>query len=374
MARAEPRSAGPPSVGGLAMATTTTALALLLLLLLLRLQATMMILPGLLLGGATPAAADFVHPPPWVGSYSYQDNPRYEWGRDITVEWKLYTSSVVELVFVLDYPRRVEHVDNATFVVIAANITSKQTSTIWNVTLLGNEDLVPSGMDALCYFCLNYAGTDVEMYSTSYFNVSLPRRAVVPPPVTPTRAAAGRPKGQVTEGEGPMDTLTMDTMTGEVTTTTTTTTAIASTATGTSMMETRMSTMATMTRTGATPSATSTPHYSPDLSHGAVAGIGVGATLGCISILAGLGFVLWRRRWKTQRMTALPAPVELPQPPAPPPPPPPPPLRPEPPPRPASVPMLVLPDFPVLGGWDKRDTWGISELDGGQNTFAHEKP
>jgi len=88
----------------LAMPTTTTTLLVLLA----------AVLTGFV--GTRLAAADFVHPPPYLsGSNRYQDNPRYAWGSNVTIEWRNSYSNNTDLVLALEFPRKIEHPDKATF-------------------------------------------------------------------------------------------------------------------------------------------------------------------------------------------------------------------------------------------------------------------
>lgn len=183
--------------------------------------------------------------------------------------------------------------------------------------MLGEEGLVPSGSDAICYLLLMLVNSGSVKFSSSYFNVSLPPQAT-----SPTPASSAFP------------------------TTTTTTTLSGTTAVPSSTT---------------TPSATSEP-ASSGLSHGAAAGIGVGVTLGCILVLGGLGFMWWRRR-KSRREANSTAENWQQQP------------RLEEPSQQESGPVLGLEgqDSQGFGGMDKRSTI-ISELDGGQSSIVHEKP
>ena len=117
------------------------------------------------------------------------------------------------------------------------------------MSLFGDEALVPAGSDAICYFALIFAGTNIGMFSSTYFNVTLPNKAgasptASSPTLAPTDTAAPSATGDASSGDS-----------------------------------------------------------SSSLSHGAAAGIGVGVALGCLLILGGMGFVLWRRR-KARREAA----------------------------------------------------------------------
>ncbi|OAQ88850.1 transmembrane alpha-helix domain-containing protein [Purpureocillium lilacinum] len=286
------------------MPTTTTTLLVLLA----------AVLTGFV--GTRLAAADFVHPPPYLsGSNRYQDNPRYAWGSNVTIEWRNSYSNNTDLVLALEFPRKIEHPDKATFNLIYENMTSGTTSRTWNVSLFGDEALVPAGSDAICYFALIFAGTNIGMFSSTYFNVTLPNKAgasptASSPTLAPTDTAAPSATGDASSGDS-----------------------------------------------------------SSSLSHGAAAGIGVGVALGCLLILGGLGFVLWRRR-KARREAARAAEAEDAS-------------------RAAEEqgkqqeqqpPELELGSGPqeffagaAADGWDKNKPLVISELDGGQSSFVHEK-
>ncbi|UNI24609.1 hypothetical protein JDV02_010344 [Purpureocillium takamizusanense] len=274
------------------------------------------VLTGLV--GTRRTAADFVHPPPFSSTADrYQDNPRYEWGKNITVEWKFTTPNETDLVLGLEFPRRIEHPDDATYRIIYRNLSEATTSMPWNVTLIGDEDLVPATFDAICYLVHVYAGTTLVKDQSAYFNVSLPRKAAPSPTTITTTAAVSTP-------------------------TPTRSTAPSSTGGG-----------------GGSGSTT--------LSHGAAAGIGVGVTLAVLVVLGGLGFLLWRR-WQRRRDATHETPGDLGSRDA----------------EEGQKQQQQLLDTKAAGpepqemggggGWEKQNPLEISELDGGQSSFVHEKP
>ncbi|KAK4074621.1 hypothetical protein Purlil1_12933 [Purpureocillium lilacinum] len=233
--------------------------------------------------GTVSVLADFIHPPPWIkdSKRPFQDNARYTWGTEIAVEWKNDHDNETNLLLGLHFPRKIEQPDSDWFQFInkgkyhevlfpcvyliicpeaefLKRLPSSVTTASWNVTLFGNEDLVPAGSDAICYLSLWYAGTNFVIFSSSYFNVSLPRKE---PSTTIANSGTTTSVGTSASIMGP---------TGVVSTST------------------------------ATPSANSEPSSSARLSSAAAAGIGVGVTLGSILALSGLGVTL-RRRYKRRR-------------------------------------------------------------------------
>ncbi|KAJ6440192.1 MYND finger domain-containing protein [Purpureocillium lavendulum] len=289
--------------------------------------ATIMVLIGAVLAGFAGmkhAAAQFIHPPAFVSGNSdlFQDSPRYELGTNVTIEWSLdKNKNKTDLIFALYYPRTPDHPGTDTMYKIKTSIPTSVTGGLWQVELFGNEKLVPTGEDAMCYLLLLFAGTNEVMFSSVYFNVSLPHREI------------------------------SSTVTTHAMTTSTATGGITSASTGT---------ITTAAQTATTQPTTSGEPSTSGLSHGAAGGIGAGVTVGSLLVLSSLGFMLWRRRRKSRREADNEDgnrrqeqqhhhQQEQEQ-----------------------EPVQVTPKVQTYGGWEKPGTV-MAELDGGPTTIVHEK-
>ncbi|KAF5678376.1 Crumbs like 3 [Fusarium heterosporum] len=191
------------------------------------------------------AAADtsFVTPG-GSGSTGWKNNPSYEVDESMNVEWNTDLDET-NLLLWQDYP----DAGGGTqfFLQLRENTTS--TSFIWQVSFNGFSTAVNKGEDAVFHFSIFKSGTNDIYANSATFNVTVPQdeetsaASTVEPSPTPTSAVSE------------------------------TTTAAA---------------------TESTTEAASDKEEDKGLSTGAVAGIAVGATLGGILVLAGLGFLLWR--------------------------------------------------------------------------------
>ncbi|KIL95999.1 hypothetical protein FAVG1_00738 [Fusarium avenaceum] len=196
------------------------------------------------------AAADtsFVTPG-GSGSTGWKNNPSYEVDESMNVEW---TTDLEETNLLLwqDYPAAGG--GTQFFLQLRENTTS--TSFIWQVSFNGFSTRVNKGEDAVFHFSLFKSGTNDIFANSAAFNVTVPQdeetsaASTVEPSPTPTNSATETTTKSSTETES-------------------TTEAAAS-------------------------------NKDEGLSTGAVAGIAVGATLGGIAVLAGLGFLLWKHMRK----------------------------------------------------------------------------
>lgn len=114
----------------------------------------------------------------------------------------------------------------------------------WTASLSGREIVVPPGEDAVLYLMLADGGTSQAQFSSAYFNVTVPK---------------------------------------ESTTTT---------------LPTQSSSLRTQSTAQSSPTAIPQPDSKQNFSSGTVAGISVGATIGGILVLVGLGLGLWTLRKK----------------------------------------------------------------------------
>ncbi|KAF7557913.1 hypothetical protein G7Z17_g233 [Cylindrodendrum hubeiense] len=195
------------------------------------------------ISGARSESA-FVQPSNSGPANNYQDNPTYAVGKTIDVQWTSDLSSM-DIVVWQQYPissdstNYVRVVDHTTLLTID-----------WKVSLKGFQTNVTEGEQAIFYFGMYETGATSLNATSHYFNVTVP---------------------------------------SSYTTLSTSTTATA-TATADAV-----STTAEATTTAASASAEATKKADSKLSTGAVAGIGVGAAIGGILALSGIGLFFWKR-------------------------------------------------------------------------------
>ncbi|KAF7543279.1 hypothetical protein G7Z17_g10872 [Cylindrodendrum hubeiense] len=198
----------------------------------------------------------FSQPPGPGPAGNYRDNPVYEVGEKIDMQWSSDLETM-DLLLWQEYP----NAGNGQNYYWRLLENSRSTSMIWTVSFDGFSTDVAEGESAIFYLALYESGTNNVDVTCHYFNVTLPEE-----PTTTTSTISTETIASTNIG----------TMTAKVTPTpdaaSTTTTSSSSTATS-----------------------TSDPKPSPDsLSTGAVAGIAVGSTLGGILALGGLGFLAWK--------------------------------------------------------------------------------
>ncbi|RSL72039.1 hypothetical protein CEP53_001255 [Fusarium sp. AF-6] len=180
-----------------------------------------------------------------AGSDSWRNNPGFDVGESMNVEWETDLDET-NLLLWQDYPPAGG--GTQFFFQYRENTTS--TSYIWKVGFDGFSTDVKKGEDAVFHWTLYAAGGTVDAVANSQaFNVTVPNDE----PSTTT--------GTQTHTSGASPTKATTSATDEPT---------------------------------SEPTETSTSDSS-SLSTGAVAGIAVGATIGGIVALGGLGFLLWRR-------------------------------------------------------------------------------
>ncbi|KAF4972314.1 hypothetical protein FSARC_1093 [Fusarium sarcochroum] len=195
---------------------------------------------------ATQVAADssFVTPG-GSGTTGWKNNPSYDVDESMNVEWNTDLDET-NLLLWQDYPAAGGGTQY--FLQLRENTTS--TSFIWQVSFNGFSTRVEDGEDAVFHFSLFQSGTNNIVANSQNFNVTIPKDE------TTTSAASTTVK--------PSPTPTRDTS------------------------ETTTDASAETTTDAASDS------DDKSLSTGAVAGIAVGATIGGILVLGGLGFLLWK--------------------------------------------------------------------------------
>ncbi|KAJ4260448.1 hypothetical protein NW762_007188 [Fusarium torreyae] len=195
---------------------------------------------------AAKAAADSAFiTPGGSGTTDWKNNPSYDVDESMNVEWET-DLDMTNLILWQDYPAAGGGTQY--FMQFKENTTS--TSFIWQVSFNGFSTRVKDDEDAVFHFSLFQSGTNNVVANSQNFNVTIPKDD-------------------------------------------TTTTSAASTTVEPSPTPTRG---ASETTTDASAETTDAGSGSDDssLSTGAVAGIAVGATLGGILVLGGLGFLLWK--------------------------------------------------------------------------------
>lgn len=191
--------------------------------------------------------SSFVLPPNAGPANNYQDNPSYQVGKTINVEWSADLSSM-DVVIWQQYPTSS---DSDGFVRLVDHTTLL--SIDWKVSLKGFQTNVSEGEQVILYIGLYETGQTNLNASSHYFNVTVPSSY----------------------------------------TTLSTSTSTSATATGTADA---VSTTTEATTTAA--SAEATKDSNSKLSTGAVAGIGVGSAIGGILLLGSVGFFFWKRSRK----------------------------------------------------------------------------
>ncbi|KAK7408870.1 hypothetical protein QQX98_008931 [Neonectria punicea] len=187
------------------------------------------------------ADSSFVTPPNGGPAGNYQDNPSYDLGETINVEWQTNLSSI-DIVIWQQYPTSPAS-SNMVYLIDHTTSTSKK----WKVSLDGLLSNVTEGEQAILYLALYETGNTNFDATCHYFNVTIP---------------------------------------ASVTTS-------ATTATSTSE-STSTSQASRASATSASATADSDDGSSSGLGTGAVAGIAVGASLGGLLFLGGLAFLAWR--------------------------------------------------------------------------------
>ncbi|KAI8667128.1 hypothetical protein LRP88_01119 [Fusarium phalaenopsidis] len=180
-----------------------------------------------------------------AGSDSWRNNPGFDVGESMNVEWETDLDET-NLLLWQDYPPAGG--GTQFFFQYRENTTS--TSYIWKVGFDGFSTDVKRGEDAVFHWTLYAAGGTTDAVANSQaFNVTVPNDESSTTTRTQTHTSGASPTSATTSS------------TEEPT---------------------------------SEPTETST-NDSSSLSTGAVAGIAVGATIGGILALGGLGFLLWRR-------------------------------------------------------------------------------
>ncbi|EFY95532.1 hypothetical protein X797_008203 [Metarhizium robertsii] len=210
---------------------------------------------------------NFTQPPANGPNANYQDNPVYQQGQKIDVQWKSDLDTMDLFVF-QQYPAAGKGVQflkklrgrsrchkPAPFPLSTrpssrTNRTpwrhiegTRSTSLIWTVSLDGLSRNVPRGENAILYFAVLRARSPDRDGTSHYFNVSVPDAASTTAPATQTS-----------------DVPTMST-----------------------------------TTSAATDVPASSGESSPGLSRGGVAGVAVGSTVGGLLLLGGMGLLAWRK-------------------------------------------------------------------------------
>ncbi|KAF4450291.1 Crumbs protein like protein 3 [Fusarium austroafricanum] len=196
---------------------------------------------------AQVAADSSFKTPGGSGSTNFKNNPKYDVGESMNVEWETDLDKT-NLLLWQDYPAAGG--GTQFFVGLKENTTS--TSMIWNVNFGGFSTDIPKGTDAVFHFALYKSGTDDIHATSAFFNVTVPKDEATSATKAPTSALPSPSSSTGTLSE-------------------TTTGAAAEKTTG-----------------------SSSDKDEGGLSTGAVAGVAVGATIGGIALLAGAGFLLWR--------------------------------------------------------------------------------
>ncbi|KPM43184.1 hypothetical protein AK830_g3362 [Neonectria ditissima] len=193
------------------------------------------------------ADSSFVTPPNGGPANNYQDNPSYDLGETINVEWTSDLSSI-DIVIWQQYPTSPS---SSNMVYLIDHTTA--TSVKWKVSLKGLLSNVTEGEQAILYLAMYQTGQTNFDATCHYFNVTIPAS------------------------------LTSSATTATSTIDATTTSHIS---------------LASITSTSATAESTSDSDSNSDsdsgLGKGAVAGVAVGASLGGLLFLGGLAFLAWR--------------------------------------------------------------------------------
>ncbi|KID94097.1 hypothetical protein MAJ_09936, partial [Metarhizium majus ARSEF 297] len=183
---------------------------------------------------------NFTQPPANGPNANYQDNPVYQQGQKIDVQWKSDLDTMDLFVF-QQYPAAGKGVQ----FLKKLREGTRSTSLIWTVSLDGLSRNVPRGENAILYFAVLRARSPDRDGTSHYFNVSVPDAASTTASATQTS------------------------------TTTSAATDVPSHA--------------------ATPEPASSGESSPGLSRGGVAGVAVGSTVGGLLLLGGMGLLAWRK-------------------------------------------------------------------------------
>ncbi|KAH6985821.1 hypothetical protein BKA56DRAFT_579176 [Ilyonectria sp. MPI-CAGE-AT-0026] len=214
-----------------------------------------LVLLGLSLAAFIPTVrseSSFSQPPGPGPAGNYRDNPTYEVGEKIDIQW----SSDLETMDLLLWQEYPGAGDSSSFF-DRLLVDTRSTSLIWTVSFNGFSTDVADGESAIFYLALYEGGTNTIDITCHYFNVTVPTAE------TTTASTA--------------TTVSTNVSTGKPTPESDTTTTESSTKTSTSNSE-----------------STSDSNSDSGLSTGAVAGIAVGATLGGVLALGGLGFLIWK--------------------------------------------------------------------------------
>ncbi|KID84786.1 hypothetical protein MGU_07936 [Metarhizium guizhouense ARSEF 977] len=215
---------------------------------------------------------NFTQPPANGPNANYQDNPVYQQGQKIDVQWKSDLDTMDLFVF-QQYPaagkgvqflkklRGTSRCHKAALSTRPSSRTNhiprwhiegtRSTSLIWTVSLDGLSRNVPRGENAILYFAVLRARSPDRDGTSHYFNVSVPDTASTTAPATQTS-----------------DVPTMSTTTSAAT---------------------------DVPPHAATPEPASSGESSPGLSRGGVAGVAVGSTVGGLLLLGGMGLLAWRK-------------------------------------------------------------------------------
>ncbi|KAF7563902.1 hypothetical protein G7046_g219 [Stylonectria norvegica] len=195
--------------------------------------------------------ATFIEPPAVGPAEDYHDNPTYSIGSIIDFQWDTDEEGL-DLLLWQDFPTAS---DNSSYYVQLLN-DSTSTTLNWNASYDGFSTDFSATQFGVFYLSLSQPGSDGTPITLShYFNISAPDSS--DEDVTSTTAS-------LSAAPAPTNTVSI-----------TITLYASSTATGSSRSD--------------------TTDGDPGLSTGATAGIAVGATIGGIILLAGLGFLAWKR-------------------------------------------------------------------------------
>ncbi|EFY87362.1 hypothetical protein J3458_015491 [Metarhizium acridum] len=190
---------------------------------------------------------NFTQPPANGPNANYQDNPVYQPGQKIDVQWKSDLETMDLFVF-QQYPAAGKGVQYLK----KLQEGTRSTSLIWTVSLDGLSKNVPRGGNAILYFAVLRAKSPDKDGISHYFNVSIPDTAS-------TTASA-------TQTSGVPTTISM------------TTSAVTDAPSNTT-----------------TPEPESSGGSNSGLSPGGIAGVAVGSTVGGILLLGGIGLLAWKK-------------------------------------------------------------------------------
>ncbi|KAH6877236.1 hypothetical protein B0T10DRAFT_566265 [Thelonectria olida] len=211
----------------------------------------------LLLLFATDGLAVFLRPPGPGPIYDYRDNPVYQLGQDLDMEWEVNydkcNMTLVQLDVVDPSGETAFKLPKAMAHQILENYTSETYT--WTVSFDGFPDTFNPGLGNIYYFRMDDADDEERPEISHYFNITDPAAATTTgtPTADPTSGATGSwYSGVYDSGSTP---------------------GTASPSNGT---------------------VASGHDHGECLSKSALVGISVGATIGALAVMAGLAFLVWR--------------------------------------------------------------------------------